>query len=330
MRTFNENIIHTKQLLYGILFTLACSFIILSRNINALFSWNILSFVISCSFLMWFNGQFSRRSRWLRRGNAASCIISQTKDSYHTVETMQFMFMQQSCEGNMLIHSLLFPCMWTANSPADSADYAEGMQQAALFRRQKTATTQWRQCSSCLCNKAVRGTCSFIPCSSLACERPILPQIPLITQRECSKLHYFADKRQLPHSADNAVHVYVTKLWGEHARSFLVTSLALSLFIPRSSLTCERPILSQITQIIADKTQTTPKHHKHQPVFLCEIMQLAAFLLCVISVICGRITRKRTQAISTEETPIYLPQISLMTQTKPKNHNNYKMQFSAI
>ncbi len=33
-----------------------------------------------------------------------------------------------------------------------------------------------------------------------------------------------------------------------------------------------------------------------QPVFLCDIMQLAAFL-CVICVICGRITRKRTLSI---------------------------------
>ena len=49
---------------------------------------------------------------------------------------------------------------------------------------------------------------------SYVIQRPILPQISLITQRECSKLHYFADKRQLPHSGDNAVHVYTTKLWG--------------------------------------------------------------------------------------------------------------------
>ena len=69
----------------------------------------------------------------------------------------------------MLVHSLLFPYMWTANSPADSADYAEGMQQAALFRRQKTATTQWRQCCSCLYNKAVREhACSFLVHSLLA------------------------------------------------------------------------------------------------------------------------------------------------------------------
>ena len=42
-------------------------------------------------------------------------------------------------------------------------------------------------------------------------------------------------------------------------------------------------------------TQTKPQNHKtaltsppHQPVFLCEIMQLAAFV-CIICVICGRI-----------------------------------------
>ena len=60
---------------------------------------------------------------------------------------------------------------------------------------------------------------------SYVIQRPILPQISLITQRECSKLHYFADKRQLPHSGDNAVHVYATKLWGEHAHSFLALPL---------------------------------------------------------------------------------------------------------
>jgi hypothetical protein len=47
--------------------------------------------------------------------------------------------------------------------------------------------------------------------------------------------------------------------------------------------------LPQISQIYADKT---PKQQNilnlKQPVFLCEIMQLAAFL-CVISAICGRI-----------------------------------------
>ena len=164
MRTFNENIIHTKQLLYGILFTLACSFIILSRNINALFSWNILSFVISCSFLMWFNGQFSRRSRWLRRGNAASCIISQTKDSYHTVETMQFMFMQQSCERtrsfipcSFLAHSSLFPYMWTAYVSRRSRRLRRGNAASCIISQIKDSCLIVESCSSCLCNKAVRG-----------------------------------------------------------------------------------------------------------------------------------------------------------------------------
>ncbi len=57
------------------------------------------------------NGRFSRRSRRLRRGNAASCIISQTKDSYHIVECC-FMFIQQICKRTRLLlfaHSLPFP-----------------------------------------------------------------------------------------------------------------------------------------------------------------------------------------------------------------------------
>jgi hypothetical protein len=278
LRTFNENIIHTKQLLYGILFTLACSFIILSRNINALFSWNILSFVISCSFLMWFNGLclpqitlmtqrecsklhyfadkrqlphsadyavpvyvtklwgeharsflvtslvlplhvnglFSRRSRWWRRGNAASCIISQTKDSYLIVETMQFMFIQQSCEGTCSF----IPCSsLTCERPI--------LPQIPLITQRECSKLHYfaekrqlphsRVMQFMFMQQSCERIPSFFPCSLLTCERPILPQITLMTQRECSKLHYFADKRQLPHSGDNAVHVYATKLWGEHA-----------------------------------------------------------------------------------------------------------------
>ena len=52
-----------------------------------------------------------------------------------------------------------------------------------------------------------------------------------------------------------------------------------------------------------DKTTKTTKTTPTQTVFLCEIMQLAAFL-CAISVICGRITRKSTQAIRTMETHV--------------------------
>ena len=64
---------------------------------------------------------------------------------------------------------------------------------------------------------------------------------------------------------------------------------------------CERAILPQISLIHADKQQNSL--NLKQPVFLCVIMQPAAFL-CVICVICGRITRKSTQSISTNETPI--------------------------
>src|SRR5574344_1064760 len=65
--------------------------------------------------------------------------------------------------------------------------------------------------------------------------------------------------------------------------------------------------LPLITQIYADKTQTTKTAitatTSKQPVFLCGIMQLAAFL-CVICVISGRITRKSTQSIHINETPV--------------------------
>ena len=49
------------------------------------------------------------------------------------------------------------------------------------------------------------------------------------------------------------------------------------------------PQISQMTQT-NHKTQSSNNHNNHnnQPVFICEIMQLAAFL-CVISAICGRI-----------------------------------------
>ncbi len=54
----------------------------------------------------------------------------------------------------------------------------------------------------------------------------------------------------------------------------------------------------------ADNRRQTPNNKTSppsQPVFLCEIMQHAAFV-CVICAICGRITCNRTQSISTEET----------------------------
>ena len=53
-------------------------------------------------------------------------------------------------------------------------------------------------------------------------------------------------------------------------------------------------------------------------------MQLAAFL-CVICVICGRITRKRTQSIHTQETPTSLPLIPQIYADKQQNSLNLKL-----
>jgi hypothetical protein len=70
----------------------------------------------------------------------------------------------------------------------------------------------------------------------------------------------------------------------------------------------------------ADKPQNqnynNPKTKLQQTVFLCEIMQLAAFL-CVICAICGRIFTQEYSIYCTKK-PQCLPQISQMTQTNPK------------
>ncbi len=77
-------------------------------------------------------------------------------------------------------------------------------------------------------------------------------------------------------------------------------------------------------------TQTNNKTAKpHQTVFLCVIMQLAAFL-CVICVICGRITRKSTQSISTNETPVFSRRSRRFTQTKPQTTITTKTTITAI
>ncbi len=74
--------------------------------------------------------------------------------------------------------------------------------------------------------------------------------------------------------------------------------------------------LSQITQIIADKTQ----NNNNQTVFLCDIMQPAAFL-CVICAICGRI-HARVLKQSAQMKPMCLPQISLIIADEPQNNIN--------
>ena len=83
--------------------------------------------------------------------------------------------------------------------------------------------------------------------------------------------------------------------------------------------------LPQISLITQTKPKTTTTS---QTVFLCEIMQLAAFL-CVICVICGRIFTQEYSIYCTKK-PQYLPQISLIYADKPQNNTNDKLSFSAI
>ena len=72
--------------------------------------------------------------------------------------------------------------------------------------------------------------------------------------------------------------------------------------------------LPQISLITQTKPKTTTTS---QTVFLCEIMQLAAFL-CVICVICGRIFTQEYSIYCTKK-PQCLPQISQIHADKPQN-----------
>ena len=87
--------------------------------------------------------------------------------------------------------------------------------------------------------------------------------------------------------------------------------------------------LPLIPQIIADNPQTINHKTKNslnlkQPVFVCEIMQLAAFL-CVICAICGRITCKRTQSIPIYETPMSPADSADLRRQNPKPQNNINL-----
>ena len=77
----------------------------------------------------------------------------------------------------------------------------------------------------------------------------------------------------------------------------------------------------------ADNRRQTPKQQNSlnlkQPVFLCEIIQLAVFL-CVICAICGRITLKSTQAICTK-----IISLTLICEAPTKPHK-LKLSFSTI
>ena len=83
--------------------------------------------------------------------------------------------------------------------------------------------------------------------------------------------------------------------------------------------------LPQISLITQTKPKTTTTS---QTVFLCDIMQLAAFL-CVICAICGRIHARGLKQ-SAQMKPQCLPQISLIYADKPQNNTNDKLSFSAI
>ena len=80
----------------------------------------------------------------------------------------------------------------------------------------------------------------------------------------------------------------------------------------------ETPIyLPQITQIYADKPQNSI--NLKQTVFLCEIMQLAAFL-CVICAICGRINTQAYSINIHKRNPRSLPLISQIYADETQNN----------
>ena len=89
-----------------------------------------------------------------------------------------------------------------------------------------------------------------------------------------------------------------------------------SIFSNRLSFFYSKELLSlpQISLIYADKQQS----YNNQAVFLCDIMQQAAFA-CVICVICGRITRKSTQSIRTDETPVCHADLADLRRQTPNN-----------
>ena len=80
----------------------------------------------------------------------------------------------------------------------------------------------------------------------------------------------------------------------------------------------ETPIyLPQITQIYADKPQNSI--NRKQTVFLCDIMQLAAFLSASSALSAGEYTSKLTQSIYTEEPPVSPANFADLRRRNPKN-----------
>ena len=90
-----------------------------------------------------------------------------------------------------------------------------------------------------------------------------------------------------------------------------------------------RPQISKMTQT-NPKTTLTQKQHKHQPVFLCEIIQLCCIPLRDLRYLRENI-HMRVLNLLAQRKPQCLPQISQMTQTNHKtqssnNHNNHNNQ----
>ena len=80
---------------------------------------------------------------------------------------------------------------------------------------------------------------------------------------------------------------------------------------------------------LADLRRRTPKQQNSlylkQPVFLCVIMQLAAFLSASSALSAGEYSRKSTQSIHTQETPTSLPLIPQIYADKQQNSLNLKL-----
>ena len=87
------------------------------------------------------------------------------------------------------------------------------------------------------------------------------------------------------------------------------------------------PLISQMTQT-NPKTKTTKlqQSHEQQTVFICEIMQLTAFL-CVICAICGRIFTQEYSSYH-RETTMSPADLADSRRQSPNNYTNYKLSFS--
>ena len=81
----------------------------------------------------------------------------------------------------------------------------------------------------------------------------------------------------------------------------------------------------------ADETQKQQKQQQPSPTCISLRDNAACYIpLCVICVICGRITRKSTLSIAKEETPMSLADLADLRRQTTKPQNLTKLSFSAI